>query len=237
MAQISDFSQNVDKFTSTIQPRRQALQTGQKGEEQDYLSRFRQAISGQEAVPHMYERLGAQFNLPSLQQAANTLTTTLANIPATYGAATRGFDVNANQLARIIGEKSAELSPTVTAATNALKSAQEQVATQMGYEQAQQAKELTPFATEQDFLKDRFARESTGFTQDNEMELNAYLQKMNAGVTLSEGEANRANQLAIAKLNYDAEIKKIEAQAKYAAMPATSAGLYNVQTGQRVGWG
>lgn len=192
---------------------------GQKAEVGDYLGRYTNAINSQEPLTHMQDRIGRELGLPQLQQSANQLNTTLANLPYTYSGATRGFDVNANQLNRIVSTKSSAMAPTVNAVNTALGSAQNQLVTRMGLTQQQQAKELLPYQSEQQLLNDRLTRESTGFTQEAEGLLQSYIQKMMAGVALSTGEQNRANALAIAKLSYDA--------AKYAADKGLEAAKLN----------
>lgn len=207
---LNEFGKPVSDFSSTIAPRRDALNAAQQGQESDYLTRYRQAIAGQEGLPHMYDRIGRELNMPNLRTSADTLNTTLANIPSTYSAATRGTETNANQLSRIISTKSAALAPTVTAANNAYQSAQDQQNKMIEAELTQQEKQLQPYATEQQFLSDRWAREQTGFTTDNQAELDSLIAKMNSGVTLSEGERQRANQLSIAEKQYQTQLKIAE---------------------------
>lgn len=192
---INKYGSGLSNFLSTLQPRRTALNAGQKAEESDYLSRFRQAIMGQEGLPHMYQRIGDELNIPNLRTAATNLQNTLTNLPETYSKATRGFDVNANQLNRIVGTKSAALAPAVETATNAYESAQDIQGQMIAANQAEQQRLLQPYQTEQSMMVDRFAREQSGFTTDNQMELNGYTTKLQAGITLTEGEKQRANEL------------------------------------------
>lgn len=204
---LNKFGSQATSFAQGLQPRRTAFNAGQKAEGQDFLGRYTGAINKQEALPDMYKRIGIELNLPNLQQSANTLNTTLANLPQTFGSATRGFDVNANQLARTIGQKASELTPVVTQANQALSTAQDQANKQIGFEQTQQQKYLDPYLREQDMLNQRQTREATGYSEDNQAELNTYIQKMNAGITLTEGEKQRANALSIAEKGYENALK------------------------------
>lgn len=204
---LNKYANPAIDYAKSFSADRAGVNAKQYGEEQDYLSRYRKALGGQESLPDMYKRLGIELGIPNLQQSSNTLNTTLANIPATYSSATRGFDVNANQLSRTIGQKTAELQPVVTSTNNALTSAVENAGRGMQYGIAQQQKELLPFQTEASMLSDRWAREQTGFTTDHQAELSALISKMQSGVQLSEGEANRANALAVAEKQYETQLK------------------------------
>lgn len=202
----------------TFTPRFQDIFKQQQGDITDYLSRYRGAIAGQENLPHMYDRIGRELNLPNLTTNANTLTNTLNNLPQTLGEAGRGMPVSSNQLSRLITDRAGKLAPAVASSQSALQNAQGQLNTRTGFEQTQQAKELQPFQTEQQMLTDRFARETTGYTMGMQSELTAIMDKMAKGLTLTEGERARANSLAIAKLDYDAK--------KYAADKSFEATKY-----------
>ena len=180
---------------------------GQQAQSQDYLGRLGGYVSGQPTSSAMAERIGGELGLPTLRSNVQGLENTLFNLPSTYGSATRGFDVNANQLARIIGTKQAELAPAATLARSNLQSAESDLSTRLGYAQQDFSRGLIPFQSEEGLLKDRLARETTLFSQDNERELDAIIAKLSAGVTLTEGERNRANQLAIAEKNYQNQLE------------------------------
>lgn len=187
----------------------------QRGDTQDYLGRYTGAIKGQEPLQAMYARVGREVGLPQLQQTATQVNQTNANIPSVYSGATRGFDVNANQLARTIGTKQAEYAPVVQNANQAVNDAMTNVNQQMGYEQAQQERQLKPFGVEGQFLADRQAREATGFSTAAQQELQTYVQKAQSGQAMTEGELNRANALATINLQYDRQLSNWKAQASY----------------------
>lgn len=214
---------------ATTSAKRTALQGTQAGESADYLNRFRGAIAGQETVPAMYSRIAKETGMDTAGKTSAALQTQLSNLPYTYSKATRGFDVNANQLERLTAQKAAELAPTATAAANQYASAKDVANALMSATQAQQAKELTPYTTEQQLLSDRMARETSGFNSQAELEYNALLQKAQMGIQLSEGEKNRATQLEAAKMGYDNQMKM--AQFEVANRPQTSAGTQMVEVG------
>ena len=193
----------------------QNLLAGQNTADTDYLKKYTDFINSQEGAGAMATRIGGELGIPTLQKNATMLRNTLTELPSTYSKATTGYDVNANQLSRIIGQKSSELSPMVQTAETSLAGAQNTLGQRMGYEQTDQAKALLPYATEKELLMDRQARETTLYSQDNQNELNALITKINAGITLSEGEKNRAQQLAVQEQSYN----QAKETAKNAAPP------------------
>lgn len=180
-----------------------SLLGGQDASTSQWLKNYSGAIGGQETMPAMYERLSTELGLPALRNNAFNLQSTLESIPQTYKGATRGFDVNQNQLSRIVGTKTAQLAPLAQRATAQQQQAEGLMGTQMGLAQQQQAKELTPYTYEKEFLTDRAARETSLFSQQSENELQALTAKMQAGIQLTEAEKNRAQELEIQRRNYE----------------------------------
>lgn len=243
MAETPDLNQ-ITNTAANINARTPGFLAGQDAKTNDFLGRFKGLLGSQETTSAMAERMGGELGLPQLRGNATMLRNTLTNLPSTYSAASRGFDVNNNQLQRIIGQKTSELAPAVETAERSLSSAEQNLDTRMGYTQRDQDRQLIPYQTEQSFLSDRLARETTLYSQDNERELDALLQKMSLGVTLSEGEKNRAQELAINEKNYANELEKIKETAKYSSTGTDNtkrfitlsdgATLYDTQTGQVV---
>jgi len=206
MPDTPDLNQ-ITNLTNTQGVAGSQLIKNQGESEADFLKRYNATISGQEGSQAMATRIGNELGIPSLQANATLYRNTLTNLPSTYSKATTGYDVNANQLSRIIGQKSSELSPLVATTENSLAGAQNTLGQRMGYELTDQSKALLPFQTEQDLMKDRFARETSMFSVQSQNELNSLIAKINAGITLSEGEKNRANALAVAENNYQNSLK------------------------------
>lgn len=217
----------------------QNLFATQSGQTSDFLNRYTGAIKGQEGTSALATRIGNELGLPQLQANAQSLNQTLFNLPSTYSAATTGRDVNANQLARIVGTKQAELSPAAALASQNAQQAQTNLNTRLGYEQTDQAKALLPFQTEQQLLSDRLTREATGYSSANQSILDSLIAKMNAGISLSEGEKNRAQQLAVQEMQYKQAMDVAKAgqttdNSKRYVTLADGATLYDIQTGQVV---
>jgi len=212
----------------------QSMLSGQDAQNADYLGRYTGAINNQEKMRAMYSRLGEEVGLPNLTRNANDLNASLEAIPETYGSATRGFDVNSNQLARLVGMKQSKLAPAAQKATTQAQQAQEYVNTQMSLGQAEQEKELQPYEQERQMLADRQARETTMFSTQNEQELNSLITKMNAGINLSEAEKGRAHELAMQEKNFqnEKELAKSSNNQRYVQMG--SGGLYDTETGNLI---
>src|SRR3990167_9795393 len=111
---------NLNEGVDTIARQRLANQqflTGQNQLTSDFLTKFGNVITGQGTTAGAAERIGGELGLPALRQNAFNLQQSLIDIPSLHTSATRGFDVNANQLGRIIATKQAELSPLAQRAT------------------------------------------------------------------------------------------------------------------------
>lgn len=199
---VADDLNQLTNLTASQKAGTSGFLAGQNTETADYLKKYTDFINSQEGASAMASRIGGELGIPTLQANATMLQNTLTNLPSTYSKATTGYDVSQNQLSRIIGQKASELQPMVTTAENSLQNAQNTLNTRMGYEMTDEEKALRPYTMEKDLLSERQAREATLYTADNENELNALIQKLNMGITLSEGEKNRANQLALQEKQY-----------------------------------
>lgn len=176
---------------------------GQQNQSNDYLGRFSSFVNKLPTTQQMSDQFSGELNLPQLRNNANSIQSTIANLPGTYSQAVRGTDVNANQLQRIIAQKQGELAPAATTANNALASAEGQLNQRIGYGQADRALQTMPYQSEQQLMSEQQARATSLYSQDNQHELDTLINKMNAGITLSEGEKNRANALATAEMNFE----------------------------------
>lgn len=235
---MADAASYIPDFNSVNQRQKQEFQ-GQIGnvanQQNEYLDRYRGAIGGQEGLGAMAERLGTELGLPQLRKNATTLQTTLENIPTTWNKALTGTDANQSQLDRMIAQKSGELAPVVNKVVNAQNAAEQQLSQRMGYGQADQAKQLLPYQTEQSMLSDRIAQEMTGFNNLQRSELDGLVSKMNAGIQLTQFEETRADQLAQNEKQYELQKQTLGMQqqsAKSSNLINVGGKLYNPQTGQ-----
>ena len=189
--------------------------------EEDFLTRFRAAIGGQETSTAMSARLSEDLGLPKLRTVSRDLTQSLEETPDVQKQATRGYDVNANQLSRIIAQKQSELAPEAQKAITQQQFAEGELSERMGQGVQDQLRELTPFTTEASMLSERAAREVTGYTSMMQNELSVLLQKMSQDFQMTEREKDRAAQLAMAEQEYEAARRYISGDS-----------FYDTQTGQ-----
>jgi len=230
---------NYTEATDTLAKQKlgnEALLASQSGQENDYLTRYRGAIAGQETSANMARRIGAELNLPTLSENAFNLNRQVRELPQTYSAATRGFDVNANQLNRIVGQKTSELTPALTTANEALANANQTLATQMGYQLSDQEKSLLPYTTEKELLTNKLARETSLYTSQNENELSTIISKIQSGIAVSEAEKARALQLATQEQNYNLEKEKLNATLGQGTIETIGGNKYlvNKTTGEKI---
>lgn len=209
----SEFFQPATDLAGGMWDRFKGVLGEERGDYNNYLGRYVGAIQGQENLPHMFDRIGRELGLPTLQQNALQANQTMANIPHTYSGAARGFDVNQNQLNRIVGTKQAAYAPVVQGANLALQGAQDTLGQRIGFTQQEQQKQLLPYEKEQAFLTDYLARKNTNFTFAAEKELSTALARAAAGQTFTGEELNRYNEIAKAKIAYDQAVKVAEINA------------------------
>lgn len=92
--------------------------------------------------------------------------------------------------------------------------------------QTQEQVTLQPDQLEGSALEQYIASSMTGFGQNEQAQLSAILGKLNAGVTLTTTEMETANNLAVAKVNYQQTIDAIKQGQNYITTPQGST-IYN----------
>jgi hypothetical protein len=194
----------------------------------NYLSNYSAAINNQETVPAMWQRLANETGYNALNKQALDINNQLNYLPQTETAAMKGFDVNNNQLMGDINQQTWKLAPIAQRATAQAQNAANIMGQQISATQAQQQKELTPYTAEGQFLTDYLARQTSMFTQENEMEMNSLVNKMNAGVTLTNAEQQRLNDLKIAEEGYK---NKLQLQQMQGTVLGKTDTYYNPWTG------
>lgn len=165
------------------QQAREAFTTRQRGEEEEFLGRFRTEYPG------ILTGVEEQLRLPELRTAAFGATQRLEALPEEIEAASMGRDISAGQLGRITAARQAEQLPEVQDLLSNLQFAESEFG-------RRSERALTPFTTEAQFLTDRWARDSTGFNQDSENRLNFLINQLKIGADLTISERTQATELA-----------------------------------------
>jgi len=234
---------NLNQAVDTVQKQRAGtaeLLAGQDTRSGDFLGKLGGYVSSQPSMEVMSQRIGAELGLPALRQNAASMQENLRALPDTYSKATTGFDVNANQLARVVGTKQAELAPAAQRASEQALNAEGELGRRLGYAENQFQRGLIPLNAEQGMLAERNARETSLYSQDNQNELSAIISKIQNGIQLSEAEKNRAHELSMAESNFERQKQLNVQQASLSQQsPDTQIievngqkKLINTQTGQ-----
>lgn len=195
----------------------------------DIITGYENAIAGQETLPAMRSRLEGQYNIPQYRdtlrestEALSGVTSQIAKIPETTAATTRESLVTAGQAGKMNQAAYAKLAPlaeslgeTVEKVSSMLTQAEQNLNTQAQYEIAQQKKELDPWTWKYNWNETVSAMKQTGWSTELSTELNRLLSNQQAGITLSEGEKNRANELAKIEKNFQNQLTLQEKQSEY----------------------
>lgn len=183
---------------------------GQKRAGQEFVSGFA------EAIPRLRGQVETQFGLPQMREQFLGLGETIGDIsaqfrgvPGVVSGTTRESLVTAPQRERLIAQQQKPLREDLTKlfeAQGRLAPALGQ-AEQLAGEQFQSL--LLPFQAGFSLLEQQQAREFSGYTTNNQLELNRLIGNLNAGVQLSVAEQNRLSQLAIAEAGFKNNLEQI----------------------------
>lgn len=198
---------DIAKFTTPFDYGSQRTETA------DFLSRYadaavknREKYARQEGLNEINQSiLGNQLATQNIQNLIN-------NMNRTVGATTSGSLVTQGQRENLVSANVAPLRENLTS----LQGIGENLATQKTA--AQEAVEsatkqsLLPFETEYDALSKQQAREFSGYTTANQLELDRLIANQNAGLTWTNAETQRANELALAELQYKNALEQIREQ-------------------------
>jgi len=210
-----------DKFNVNFSPTASPVK-----DQQDIYSNLDQgytgAIQGQEAVPNLISRYDDRFGVPQLQRGLqegqemyDTLGSQIRGLSRDVAQRSQESILTQGQKNRMVqAEQAPLLEQQGILGTNLsrmganLGTAQSNAAKMVEAEQLQQQKELQPWLQKYDNENILSAMRMTGWSTQNEMELRRLLANQQAGITLSEGEKNRMNSLAIAEKGFQAQLEQ-----------------------------
>lgn len=202
-----------------------SLYGSQTGTVNDYATRYADTIASNPRVENLYTTANDMFNVPNLGKQATYLNNQVTNaVPQAYSMA-RGFDYSEPQVQNAVNTNLRFLQPQATAATANYNQASDLANkfVQAGITQNQM--NLLPIQAEGPMLNDAMARQSSGYTVAAEQEMQGLISKLNAGITLSTAEIQRANELMKASQAYES--------AKYTADTAKSSAMGVAQIGNQ----
>lgn len=179
---------------------------------QDYFNKYSQAVAANPSVQNLYSQGNQMFNVPQLANQAAYLQNQVTNVAPTQYSLARGFDVGDAQVQNAINTNLRFLQPQASAATNQAQTAQQLAGQFVQSGIAQNQFNLLPVQQQGQMLSDALARQSTGFNIAAQNELQGLQAKMNAGVTLSQAEYSRANDLLAQQTAYQQSLLGIQYQ-------------------------
>lgn len=185
------------------------------------------AIDAQTKVPDLITNYNNQFGVPQLQkqiqtgqEAYDALGNTISNIPTDIAQRSQESILTQGQKDRQVQAESAPLlkqqgvlGQTIARQQTNLGTAQTNAGQMVTAEQAQQTKELQPWLQKYSDESILSSMRMTGWTQENSQELQTLLANQQAGITLSEGDKNRANALALKEADFEDQLKLNSQQA------------------------
>jgi hypothetical protein len=198
----------------------------QRSENEGLISGYQQALGSQEKIPSMASRLEGQYFIPQLreqvqqgQQILSGLGSQIRAVPGQIAGTTRESMVTEGQRSGMVqARQKPMLEAYNTAGTNlsqtqqVLSSAEQNMNTRMQYEIAQQKKDLEPWEWKYNLQNIMQAREMSGWSEANRMELDRLKSNLATGVGITEAEKDRAFQLEKQKQQYQMMLSNYEKQ-------------------------
>lgn len=183
---------------------------------------FTGAIGAQTSVPKLIEQYDTKYGIPQIQQQMqegtgqyDMLGEQIRGMSKSIAQGSQESILTQGQKDRIVQSRQAPLleqqgvlGTNLSRLGQRLTAAQTNSSKMVEAEQVQQAKELQPWL--QAFKNEEVlgAMKMTGWTFSNQIELDKLLANQQAGITLSEGEKNRAQQLSIAEKGFENALKQ-----------------------------
>lgn len=215
-----------------IEPFMQPFDYNQQEQRQaDLVSGFQGALSSQETMPQMRQRLEGRYFIPELRETFQRGREGLADVvselralPENIRDTSRESTMTEAQRQNLISAKSqplrevaARLGENMNMVGQMLTENERNLSTDMQMEIAQQKKELMPWEWKYNFRTVMDAREFSGWTFSNQTELNRLMANQQAGLTWTNAEAQRAHDLSIQENAYKNQLDLLEKQYDYGA--------------------
>lgn len=185
----------------------------------------------QTEVPGIINDTSNKYQLGTLLGQTNALNTRVKDLSGNLTNSATGY-ANAGQVDKAINSN--YLPRYQTAVQNL------QTGTQLA--QNEENTLLQPYQVEGSLLNDRLAREATGYSQDQQNQLDVLIQNMNAGISLTTAQMQQATELARLeqqKEQYESDLSYKKQQDSQAQADVSkdyidvgNGTLYNVRTGQ-----
>ena len=182
------------------------------------------AVANQEKTPQLLSRYNDLFGIPQMQQQVQQgaeqydyLGNQVRSMPNQIAQRSQESILTQGQKNRQVQAESAPLleqqgllGQNLSRIQQNLGTAQTNANAMVSATQVDQAKEIDTWLKKYDTENVMSAMRMTGWTNENQWELNRLLSNQQAGITLTEGERSRLNQLAIAEKGFANALKIAE---------------------------
>lgn len=192
--------------------------TGQQQQSQNYQQQYAQAVASNPSVSQLYQQGNAQYNVPGLMANANQLNNAVLQDAQQNVNAAKGFNYDSNQIGQQTNQDLARLDPLAQAATNSAQNAQTLAGQYVAAGQAQNAQNLLPIQSQQQFLLQQQNNQAQAYITANQSTFDALTAKMNAGVQLSATEMQQYQAMVQAQAT-------VQASAQQAAATTNAANI------------
>ena len=203
------------------------------GETGDYITDYTNAVAKNPTVTELYNAGNEKYNVPNLANTANYYSNKLTDVIPNAFTAAKGYDIANTDIQNGISNSSAYLGPQSGRATSNYNMASDLASIFVTAGQAQNAQNLLPIQAEAPLLAQQEAAQATGWNAASANEFQGLIDKMNAGVKLSEIEMGRANALAANEEAYQQAIATSQIANQYKIL-TPSQTLANTFTGKSV---
>lgn len=181
-----------------------------------------------EAVPKILDETYSKYAIPDQVGGVNALNARIKDLQFNTSGAGAGGYASAGQV-----DKALQLNyiPNFNTAAQNLN-------TSLGAAQSEIGTRLIPYQVEGNLLNERIAREATGYSQQQQRELDSLLTIYQTGVQMAENEKNRMQQLAMQEKQFEQQKQLLaeEAKSKGSSNNLLTVGsgsfLFNPSTGQ-----
>ncbi len=215
---------DINLFNNATLKRQKGQMEARFGQQKAELGSFTNAYTA--AVPKIYNEADTKYNVTGLAGITNALNTRISQLQGNTNNEGAGGMASAGQVDRAINSKYLPQYNTAQENLNRSSSlAQNYVNTN-----------LRPMESQGEILRERIARESSGYDRQQQTELDMLLSKMQQGFQMSESEKNRAFNLAEGEKAYTREMEATKNKDRYISMGSKSS-LYDTATGKIIASG
>ena len=219
---------------------RQAENARLKSEQEGVLGAYQGAISGQEPLTTAQTRISGELGIPGLTTQLGTARGEVANVKSLLtqlegdiNARTSGQLLTESQRRRLLASEETPLRTQLSGllagqevAGGQLSDAYTQLGQQLTALTAEQKRMLQPYEARINAFSERAARESTGYSNDQQNSLTLLLEKIKRDQTLSDREWQQASDAAVLERTFEQtkETMRLQSSLDIAKANATGTG-------------